>query len=237
MNIDGPLISATFIERPNRFITLIRLNEEVHSSHLPDPGRLKELLIPGAKLLVRPVKSAKRKTSYTTVMVNHNGRLISLVSTLPNTFVKHALENDNIPIFKTYKLVRPEVKVDRHRFDFLLCDHNNNNFYLEVKSVTFVKNKIAKFPDAVTKRGMSHAMALGKIVEEGGHAGILFVCQRPDANSFQPMWKRDPQFSKALLHAHQVGVKVWCITLNISKTKITYKKEIPINFKKDKSYY
>ena len=62
MNIDGPLISATFIERPNRFITLIRLNEEVHSSHLPDPGRLKELLIPGAKLLVRPVKSAKRKT-------------------------------------------------------------------------------------------------------------------------------------------------------------------------------
>ena len=44
MIIEGPLINATFIERPNRFITIIEINGELHRSHLPDPGRLKELL-------------------------------------------------------------------------------------------------------------------------------------------------------------------------------------------------
>ena len=41
MNIEGPLISGIFIERPNRFITLVEINGEIVRSHLPDPGRLK----------------------------------------------------------------------------------------------------------------------------------------------------------------------------------------------------
>ena len=63
MKIDGPLINAVFIERPNRFITIIEISGEKHKSHLPDPGRLKELLVPKAKLMVRPApKDSDRKT-------------------------------------------------------------------------------------------------------------------------------------------------------------------------------
>ena len=49
---------------------------------------------------------------------------------------------------------------------------------------------------------------------------------------FEPMWERDPNFSHALLDAYKAGVKVWCISLNISKTEITFNKEIPVNFGK-----
>ncbi|MBT4155670.1 MAG: DNA/RNA nuclease SfsA, partial [Candidatus Marinimicrobia bacterium] len=42
MIIPGPLLKAKFVERPNRFITMIEINGEIHRSHLPDPGRLKE---------------------------------------------------------------------------------------------------------------------------------------------------------------------------------------------------
>ena len=52
MKIDGPLVSAIFIERPNRFITIIEISGTKHRSHLPDPGRLKELLTPRVSLLV-----------------------------------------------------------------------------------------------------------------------------------------------------------------------------------------
>ena len=228
MNVNGQLIPAVFIDRPNRFITTVRINEEIHSSHLPDPGRLRELLIPGVQLLVRPESSPKRKTSFTTVMVRHKGILISLVSTLPNQFIKHALESSSIPFLRKYNLVRPEIALGKHRIDFLLTNSKNKNFFLEVKSVTYVEDNIAKFPDAVTKRGMEHVMALEEVVKKGGNAGILFVCQRPDAKVFQPMWARDPRFSKALYYAHQTGVKVWCICLNITKTDITYSKEIPV---------
>jgi sugar fermentation stimulation protein A len=230
MKIEGPLLNATFVERPNRFITLVKINGKIYRSHLPDPGRLKELLFPGANLLVRPApKGSERKTKFSTVMVNHNGQLISLVSALPNQFVKEALGKNEIPIFEDYTLVRPEIPVGKHRFDFLLKDPNGSDFYLEVKSVTFVENGLAQFPDAVTERGAKHALALKKLVESGEGAGILFVCQRPDANSFQPMWDRDPKLGKAVLDANRAGVKVWCITLNISETDMTFNQEIPVN--------
>ena len=185
MIIEGPLINATFIERPNRFITIIEINGELHRSHLPDPGRLKELLTPNAKLLVRPAPEASdRKTSFSTVMVKHKGQLISLVSTLPNKFIDHALKSNKIPILRPYTFIRSEITVKNHRFDFLLNDNKANKFYLEVKSVTLVENGIAKFPDAITRRGMNHAKALMNLVSKGFQAGILFVCQRPDAISF-----------------------------------------------------
>jgi sugar fermentation stimulation protein A len=230
MKILGPLIRAKFVERPNRFITMVNIDGVIHRSHLPDPGRLKELLFSGANLLVRPApKHSVRKTKYSTVMVNHDGQLISLVTVLPNQFVKEALEKKELSIFKDYTLVRPEVTVEKHRFDFLLKSSNGSDFYLEVKSVTFVENGVAQFPDAVTERGRKHALALKKLVEEGKGAGILFVCQRPDASSFRPMWERDPKLANAVLDANKSGVKVWCITLNVSKTDMTFHKEIPVN--------
>ncbi|MFL2983643.1 MAG: DNA/RNA nuclease SfsA [Candidatus Neomarinimicrobiota bacterium] len=232
MKIDVPLITANFVERPNRFITIIDIDGKKHLSHLPDPGRLKELLQPGVTLLVKKENKGKsRKTTFTTVMVKKSGRWISLVSTLPNKFVNQALRRNGLPILQSYELVRSEVTVKNHRFDFLLSDNKDRKFFLEVKSVTFVENGIAKFPDAITLRGMKHAKALTDIVSKGGCAGILFVCQRPDAILFEPMWERDPKFSHALLNASQSGVKVWCITLNISPTEITFNKEIPVNLR------
>jgi len=233
MKIEGPLINAVFIERPNRFITIIEIGGEKHKSHLPDPGRLKELLIPGASLMVRPAPENKeRSTAFTTIMVNLKGQWISLVSTLPNQFVKYSFQKNRIPIFQKYKLVRPEVTIRNHRFDFLLSNKSGKNFFLEVKSVTFVEDGIAKFPDAVTTRGMNHAKTLTDLVKEGEFAGILFVCQRPDATLFEPMWDRDPMFSNVLFNAYKMGVKVWCITLNVSQTEISFNKEIPVNLKK-----
>ena len=86
MKIKGPLVHAKFIERPNRFITVIEVNGVQYQSHLADPGRLIELLTPGADLMVRkaPIGS-ERKTKYSTVMVKHKGQLISLVSSLPTS--------------------------------------------------------------------------------------------------------------------------------------------------------
>ena len=48
------LIHGKFVERPNRFIVVFEIeNGSTEIAHLRDPGRLKELLIPGVKLLLR----------------------------------------------------------------------------------------------------------------------------------------------------------------------------------------
>ena len=38
--------------------------------------------------------------------------------------------------------------------------------------------------------------------------------------------------SLALQNAFNSGVKVWCITLNVSETEISFNKEIPVNLKR-----
>jgi len=92
VKIEGPLIKGRFHSRPNRFLTVVEINGELVHSHLPDPGRLKELLLPDAELYLRPVSDEiPRKTRFTTVMVYHKEQFISLVSTLPNRFVKESL--------------------------------------------------------------------------------------------------------------------------------------------------
>lgn len=229
MKIAGPLLPGRFIDRPNRFITRVELDGQIVVSHLPDPGRLKELLYPGVKVFVRPAPvNSKRKTKFSTLMTEHKGELISLDSTLPNHFVKEGLENQSLPQLRDYKLVRPEVKFGRHRFDFLL-QSKRGPFYLEVKSVTFVAEGIARFPDAVTERGARHVATLGEMVVNGTEAGILFVCQRSDATLFQPMFDRDPKFAHELRLAHERGVNIWCITTKVSLDEMVYWQEIPLS--------
>ena len=229
MKIKGPLKKAIFIDRPNRFLTRLDLEEAMIESHLPDPGRLRELLYPGAEVMVRPVpESSKRKTRFDTVMVIHQGILISLVSSLPNAFAKELLIQKKLSFLKDLEYIRPEVTTGKHRFDHLLEDKLGDPYYLEVKSVTYVKDRIAKFPDAVTARGRSHVQSLGEICKKGGRAGILFVCQRPDADKFSPMYDIDPGFSKALTQASADGLNIWCITANVTELEMTFYKEIPV---------
>ena len=230
MKIYGPLIKGRFHSRPNRFITIVDIDGKLVESHLPDPGRLKELLIFGSELYLRPENKKTRKTRYTTVLIKYKNKYISLVSTLPNKFIKDSLLKNNLPIFKNYKIIKQEVKIGRHRFDFLLEDSMKMPFYLEIKSVTFVKKGIAKFPDAVTIRGTKHALALSALARQGIDTGILFVCQRQDGNEFQLMWDIDPDFGDAIVKAKSAGVKIWCITCKITKRTMTYYREIPVNF-------
>ena len=88
MPLEWELLEAEFVDRPNRFLTRIKYNGEVVKSHLPDPGRLKELLISGVTLLIKKEGNPNRKTKFSTQAVYLGEQLISLNSWLPNQFVE-----------------------------------------------------------------------------------------------------------------------------------------------------
>jgi sugar fermentation stimulation protein A len=69
MKLNYKLKEGFFIKRPNRFLTLVKLGDKIVESHLPDPGRLKELLIPGAKVLLKDENGKHRKTKFSTQAV------------------------------------------------------------------------------------------------------------------------------------------------------------------------
>ena len=235
MNIGHKFIKAEFIDRPNRFLTRVKLDGNIVNSHLPDPGRLKELLIPGARLLLKKENGANRKTQFSTQAVYAGDTLISLNTLVPNQFVSYILKNHGFSFLKKWEFQKQEVTYGKSRFDFQL-KKNETFMVLEVKSVTLVERGIAKFPDAVTERGRRHIQHLAEMSVEGLDAMVLFVVQRPDAKCFQPQWKRDPKFGNALFKAWQAGLKVRVIQLRMTTDAFHYLGEIPFQLNPRSSY-
>ena len=230
MKLNYRLLEARFLDRPNRFLTRVELNGSVVESHLPDPGRLKELLKPGVRILLKKVNGENRRTQYSTQAVYDGDTLVSLNTLLPNKFTAHLLVEKKIDFLKEWSLFKKEVVFGKHRFDFLL-EKNKEFMYLEVKSVTLIENEIAKFPDAITERGKNHVKCLGEMALDGIQTMVLFVVQRYDSIIFQPQWERDPKFSFELNKSVQNGMELRAIHLKMTKNKLQYLGELPTKLK------
>ena len=87
--------------------------------------------------------------------------------------------------------------------------------FLEVKSVTLVKDGIAIFPDAPTLRGTRHIHHLMEAMNEGYEAAILFVVQREDGDRFMPNNDTDPEFASALRRSQKRGVRMYAYNCRI----------------------
>jgi len=211
--IPGPLVEATFVERPNRFLLQVRLEDtgEVVQAHMADPGRLKELLLPGKRVWLRAAANPERKTRWTAVLVENpgGGGLVSVDTTLPNRLIREALAHRAIPELAEWELVRAEVPIGRSRFDFLCSHQDGRQLALEVKSVTLVEEGVGLFPDAVTERGARHVRELTELATRPGWAAaVLFVLQRPDAREIRAARRIDPRFADALEKAKKGGVQI-----------------------------
>src|SRR6266571_7061087 len=147
-----PLVPARFLERPNRFLVLARIGGRRVRVACRDPGRLRELLVPGADLLVAPGSAPGRRTAHTLALVRHGRGWIPLVPSLANRVFEAALRRGAVPGLAGARVVGREVVHGRSRFDFLL-DHRGVRLMTEVKSVTLVLGRRALFPDAPTHRG------------------------------------------------------------------------------------
>jgi sugar fermentation stimulation protein A len=208
----GEIIRANFLGRPNRFLVRCESNGKILSAFLPNPGRLQELLLPGRVIyLIQEDKSPNRKTRYTAVAVERDSHPIMLHTHLTNEVARYLLEKKKIPGLKDARIVKPEIRVGRSRFDFLLRE-GNRDIFLEVKSCTLVGKKVAMFPDAVTERGTRHLRELAKLSEEGVKTVILFIVHWPFARMFMPDYHTDLKFSQTLL---QVKDKVRVVPVSV----------------------
>jgi len=222
------LQEAVFISRPNRFLLRCRLLQQPGEieAHLPDPGRLKELLIPGARLLIRKAESASRRTQWSVAMVYQGDTLVSINSSLPNQFMREAFTHGQVPGFEGCRLIKAEYTLGRHRYDFLL-EKDGKPQIVEVKGVSLVEEGHALFPDAVTERGRSHVQHLGEMDPGEYDRHLVFIVQRSDASRFSPHARRDPAFASALLQALQRGLQIRIFSLDFRLPQIKFHSQLP----------
>jgi len=123
-----------------------------------------------------------------------------------NDVAHYLLEARKIPGLERTCVVKPEVRVGRSRFDFLLGD-GKEKMFLEVKSCTLVGKEVAMFPDAITERGARHLRELADLSRNGTKTAVLFMVHWPFAKVFMPDYHTDLEFARTLQNVrHDVRV-------------------------------
>ena len=201
----------------------MEIDGEIVKSHLPNTGRCKELLIDGATVYLKPSDNPNRKTKYSLYLVENNGALVAMFSQQANKIVFDAIKKGKVKELLGYSILESEKTIGNSRIDIYLAnelkyddksDKESNDAkiidetYVEVKSVTLIKDGVAQFPDAPTERGRKHLEELISLRNEGIRAVVFFLIEHPNGNSFRPNWENDPKFSETLNKAYNEGVEI-----------------------------
>ena len=215
------IIKGEFVDRPNRFIANVIVDNNIEVVHVKNTGRCKELLVKGCTVYLQKSDNPNRKTKYDLIAVQKGDRLINMDSQIVN-FV--ALEY--IPkLFENIKFVKPEYKYGNSRFD-IYVETKDEKIFVEVKGVTLEDDGVVRFPDAPTERGIKHLKELQKAVTEGYKAYVLFVIQMSDVKYFEPNVITHPEFADELKRAKTNGVIPLAFDCAVTKDSIEIRKPV-----------
>lgn len=206
---------AVFLNRPNRFIAEVEIEEKSEIVHVKNTGRCKELLIPGCEVWLTAPGTPNRKTKYDLIAVRKDtGILFNIDSQAPNKVVKEWLESQD------YDVVIPEYTYGDSRIDFYM-ERGADKFLMEVKGCTLEIDGMGYFPDAPTERGVKHIRELIKAKKSGYHAMLCFVIQMDGVSEVKANVDTHPEFGVALEDAKKAGVEILFLRCHVEPDTLT----------------
>lgn len=225
-----------FVERPNRFVADIKLeNDNIVTCHVHDSGRIRELLFKDNSIGIKKAKEGSiRKTQWDVISALSDDKEDILINSSYHRYISEKfLKDKDLSPFGECNNVKAEVKYGDSRIDYLL-EKCNEKIWVEVKGVSLSVNKKAMFPDAPSTRAQKHLRELIKIKEEGDRAAVLLLVFR-ESNTFRPKWETDPKFSELFYEAMEKGVEIYPVQFFLKDGKIMYEeKEIKILAKEER---
>lgn len=230
-------LKGTFISRPNRFIANIRVNGTEQRAHVKNTGRMKELLTPGAEVILEDYRDrmGNRKLEYSLIGVYKEGipAPINIDSQAPNKVVEEYIRDTGLSViddkYDEISYLRREFKYGSSRIDFYVENNTGEKMLVEVKGVTLERSGIAYFPDAPTIRGIKHVEELIKAKAEGYDSCILFVIQMEGIRTFRPNDITHRQFGDALRKARKEGVKIVALTCEVKENSLNIVGKIEVD--------
>ena len=227
MDLGNDLIEGIFLERVNRFLAIVNVDGQEVGVHVANSGRMKELFVPGCRVLIRHVPGEHRKTKFDLALVDMGHALASSDARMPNALIAEGVANGHLQQFAGYPEIRREVTFGDSRLDLML-EGPSGKCYIEAKSVTLIESGVGLFPDSPTIRGAKHLRTLETVLEAGHRAAVIFVIQRPDATSFATNDPADPDLAKAFQSAVAAGVEAYAYNCVVTETVLKLDQLLPI---------
>ena len=180
-----------------------------------------------------PSADPRRKLAWSWVLASEGDVLVSFDGTSSNAFVAGAIAGGHLPPLAGYATLRREVRVgDGSRLDLGLADHpaDPRPCWVEVKTATLGgPGGLARFPDAVTARGLRHLEALAARAAAGERAVIFYLAKRGDARALAPAADVDPAYAAGLRAAVAAGVEALAWRADVTPEGITLAAELPVH--------
>lgn len=230
MRFPQPLVKGALIKRYKRFFVDASFPDgEVLTAHSVNTGAMTGVLEAGNPVWFSPADNPARKLKYTWELVQANGALVGVNTSLANKLAEEGIRNGTIRELQGYETIRREVKYGTgSRIDLLLEKADAPPCYVEIKNVHMKRHEYAEFPDAVTTRGAKHMQELALLARQGMRAVVLFIVQREDCTAFAPAADVDPGYVAALQDAMRKGVEALCYSCYVSPQEIRVNTRLPI---------
>jgi sugar fermentation stimulation protein A len=230
VRFETSLISGRFLRRYKRFLAEVELpGEQRLWAHVPNTGALTGCLAPGQEVLLTHDARPGRKTSHTWRFCKSHDHWVCVDTLAPNRLVAEALAGPGLPGLPPVISFRPEVALPQGgRLDFV-ADLGDRQLFMEVKSITWVEDGVALFPDGVTARGRRHLGVLANLAAQGHEAWQVFVVQRADAVRFRPAAGVDPAYARELARVAAAGVNILVLQEKVAPPEITLADTLPFD--------
>lgn len=225
------LVPVTVRRRANRFAVDAEWGGRPLRLHLPNSGRMAELLVDGAPGLAALVPGPR--THGVLYAVRSAGRWVSVDARMPNRLFEAGVAAGALPGFEGWTVERREVRWMSGRVDFLLrpvgpMGEDASRALVETKSCNLVEGGVALFPDGPTLRGTRHLAELEAALAAGYRAAVVWFVQRDDAGRLRPHTGADPAFAGALRRAVAAGVEAHAYRCRVTPRGVTVLDRIPV---------
>jgi sugar fermentation stimulation protein A len=234
MHYPAKLSHGWLIKRYKRFLADVKLDDgSVVTAHCANTGAMTGCAEPGWQVWLSHSDNPKRKLAFSWELVQTTeGQWIGINTHKANELVAEGLADNRLKELLGYSRIQREVRFgqENSRVDFLLCDDERADCYLEVKSVTLLQNGQGYFPDAVSLRGQKHLRELTQLRREGKRAVLLFCVQHSGIHSVKVAQHIDPQYALELNRAVSSGVEIFAYSVSMSPEKIVINQSIPFIF-------
>jgi sugar fermentation stimulation protein A len=221
------------IKRYKRFLADVELDAGGKvTAFTPNTGSLLSCALPGSRVWLTWVPGDKRKYNWQWLLVKPQRALVCVDTGIPNKVVAEFARRQKIPQLAGYREYISEMPlVPGTRADLCCRVHEDDMLgrcWVEVKSTTLVRGRVAQFPDAVTSRGSKHLIELAKAVAAGSRALQVYFVQRGDCDVFRPADDIDPEYGRQLRHAVSAGVEVAALQARVTTRAITIKRQLRV---------
>ncbi len=157
MRFVDPLIPGVFLRREKRFLAEVALDGDRRIwAHVPNTGALTGCLTPARKSSLPKSPAPSQDHLYLALCPGRAG-WVCVDTLVPNRLVAEALAGRRLPDLPRPAGSTAEVTLPSgSRPGFCGWIWMGSLLFIEVKSVTWVEDGVALFPDGVTRRGRRH---------------------------------------------------------------------------------